>query len=122
MKKILLVLVVISGVVSCKVGTVRNNSNVVIVDEHSDNDGRPMFTVKLANGRVLEHMYAEEIAQGLLDGEWASDEDLTLTHSYTYEVLLEQDSLHIVDKARVVAVVGYNQIGVLDSIFIKDNE
>lgn len=122
MKKILLVLVVISGVVSCKVGTVRNNSNVVIVDEHSDNDGRPMFTVKLANGRVLEHMYAEEIAQGLLDGEWVSDEDLTLTHSYTYEVLLEQDSLHIVDKARVVAVVGYNQIGVLDSIFIKDNE
>lgn len=122
MKKILLVLVVISGVVSCKVGTVRNNSNIVIVDEHSDNDGRPMFTVKLANGRVLEHMYAEEIAQGLLDGEWASDEDLTLTHSYTYEVLLEQDSLHIVDKARVVAVVGYNQIGVLDSIFIKDNE
>ena len=122
MKKILLVLVVISGVVSCKVGTVRNNSNVVIVDEHSDNDGRPMFTVKLANGRVLEHMYAEEIAQGLLDGEWASDEDLTLTHSYSYEVLLEEDSLHIVDKSRVVAVVGYNQIGVLDSIFIKDNE
>jgi hypothetical protein len=122
MKKILLVLVVISGVVSCKVGTVRNNSNVVIVDEHSDNDGRPMFTVKLANGKVLKHMYAEEIAQGLLDGEWASDEDLTLTHSYSYEILLEQDSLHIIDKARVVAVVGYNQIGVLDSVFVKDNE
>jgi hypothetical protein len=122
MKKILLVLTVIIAAVSCKVGTVRNNSNVVIVDEHSDNDGRPMFTVKLTNGRVLEHMYAEEIAQGLLDGEWASDEDLTLTHSYSYEILLEQDSLHIVDKSRVVAVVGYNQIGVLDSIFIKDNE
>lgn len=122
MKKILLVLTVIIAAVSCKVGTVRNNSNVVIVDEHSDNDGRPMFTVKLTNGRVLEYMYAEEIAQGLLDGEWASDEDLTLTHSYSYEILLEQDSLHIVDKSRVVAVVGYNQIGVLDSIFIKDNE
>ena len=122
MKKILLVLVVIIGVISCKVENVSNNSNIVIVNEHSDNDGRPMFTVKLANGKVLKHMYAEEIAQGLLDGKWASDEDLRLTYSYSYEILLEHDSLHIKDKARVVAIVGYKQIGVLDSIFIKDNE
>ena len=121
MKKILLALLVISGVVSCKVGNVNDKPDAIIIEEEHDEE-RPMFTVKLATGRILEHMYAEEIAQGLLDGEWASDEDLTLTHSYSYEVLLEDDSLHVVDKARTVAVVGYKQIGVLDSIFIKDNE
>ena len=121
MKKILLALLVISGVVSCKVSNVNDKPEAIIIEEEHDEE-RPMFTVKLPNGKTLEHMYAEEIAQGLLDGEWASDEDLRLTHSYSYEVLLEADSLHVVDKARTVAVVGYKQIGVLDSIFIKDNE
>ena len=121
MKKILLVLVVISAVVSCKVQTIDKESDAVVITEESDEE-RPMFTVKLATGRVLEHVYAEEIAQGLLDGKWESDEDLTLTHSFSYEVYVEDDSLHILDKTRRVGVVGLNQIRVLDSIFIKDNE
>ena len=121
MKKILLVLVVISAVVSCKVGNVNDKPEAIIIEEEHDEE-RPMFTVKLPNGRVLEHMYAEEIAQGLLDGKWTNDETLALTHDYQYQVLLEQDSLHVTCVDRKVAVVGYNQIGVLDSIFIKDNE
>jgi hypothetical protein len=81
-----------------------------------------MFTVKLPNGKTLEHMYAEEIAQGLLDGKWIYDEAMTLVPESCYQVTLEQDSIHIVDRDRPVAVVSYKQIGILDSIFTKDNE
>jgi hypothetical protein len=107
---------------SCKVESVSNRPDAIIISEHSDNDGRPMFTVKLPNGTTLQHVYAEEIAQGLLDGQWKYDEDMTLVPMSCYQVTLEPDSLHINDRNRKVAIVSYKDIGVLDSIFIKDNE
>jgi hypothetical protein len=41
---------------------------------------------------------------------------------YHYHVTLEDDSIIISDHGRHVASVPYEQIGVLDSIFVTDNE
>lgn len=41
---------------------------------------------------------------------------------YYYHVTLEDDSIIISDHGRHVASVPYEQIGVLDSIFVTDNE
>jgi hypothetical protein len=41
---------------------------------------------------------------------------------YYYHVTLEDDSIIISDHGRHVASVPYEQIGVLDSIFVADNE
>lgn len=106
---------------SCKVNSTNKKPDAVIVYEES-NEGRPMFNVKLANGRVIEHMYAEEIAQGLLSGQWEYNESMVLVPEVSYQVTLEPDSIHIKDRNRMVAAVSYKQIGILDSIFIKDNE
>ncbi len=123
-KKLLtLVIVLTTLMLSCKVqGNNQNQPVATIISENADKEGRPMFTVKLPNGKTLEHMYAEEIAQGLLDGKWIYDEAMTLVPESCYQVTLEQDSIHIVDRDRPVAVVSYKQIGILDSIFTKDNE
>ena len=118
-----LVILVTTLMLSCKVQDNNQNKPVAtIVSENTDKEGRPMFTVKLPNGKTIEHMYAEEIAQGLLDGKWIYDEDMTLVPMSCYQVTLDQDSIHIKDRDRMVAVVSYKQIGILDSIFTKDNE
>jgi hypothetical protein len=41
---------------------------------------------------------------------------------YYYHVTLEDDSIIISEHGRHVASVPYDQIGVLDSIFVTDNE
>lgn len=41
-------------------------------------EGRQTYTVVLGD-TIVEHMYAEEIAQSLIDGEWAYNEDLKVT-------------------------------------------
>jgi hypothetical protein len=52
-------------------------SSVIIVPSDS-HDGRPTFTVYFSDGKALDYMYAEEIAQSLNTGKWEYDEDLTL--------------------------------------------
>jgi hypothetical protein len=119
----LLSIVVILFLSSCKINENKPTqvSDTVITIEESDDEGRPMFTVKLANGTVYEHFYAEEIAQGLLDGQWKNNQDLTITETSEYQLFLEDDSLMIYSFDRLVAAVPYHQTGVLDSIFITDN-
>jgi hypothetical protein len=108
---------------SCKVeNNINQKSNITIISENDSTDSRPMFTVKLANGTIHDHMFAEEIAQGLLNGKWTRNEDLTITETSEYQLFLEPDSLMIYSFQRKVAAVPYKQTGVLDSIFIKDNE
>ena len=60
MKKLLtLVIVLTTLMLSCKVqGNNQNQPVATIVSENADKEGRPMFTVKLPNGKTLEHMYA----------------------------------------------------------------
>ena len=50
-----------------------------VVDIHDTNDGRPLFNVVFPDGKVLERMYAEEIAGSLLQGKWSYNEDLKLS-------------------------------------------
>lgn len=42
-------------------------------------DGRPTFTVMFNDTTVLDAMYPEEIANGLLSGKWEYDEDIKLS-------------------------------------------
>jgi len=42
-------------------------------------EGRPIYCVHLADSTVLDSMYPEEIAHGLLTGNWEYDEMLKLT-------------------------------------------
>jgi len=41
-------------------------------------DGRPTYTVMFNDTTVLESMYPEEIANGLISGKWEYDEDLKI--------------------------------------------
>ena len=121
MKKLTILSVIMLSLFSCKVNNKLKNSDSIVITEESDEE-RPMFTVKLPNGTIHEHFYAEEIAQGLLDGKWKTNEDLTITETSEYQLFLEPDSLMIYSFGRLVAAVPYKQTGVLDSIFIKDNQ
>jgi hypothetical protein len=107
---------------SCKVENKINQDNDAIVIIEESDEERPMFTVKLPDGRVLEHFFAEEIAQGLIDGKWKNNEDLVITETSEYQLFLEPDSMMIYSFGRKVAAVPYHKTGVLDSIFIADNE
>lgn len=113
----------IIGYVSCVVvnKTTQDRPDAIIVYEGSDED-RPLFTVTLPSGKVLDMMYAEEIAQGLLDGKWEFNQDLAIAPLSQYQLTLEPDSLAIFNGNRLVAMVPYDQTGVLDSIFIADNQ
>lgn len=120
MKKLLLLSIVMLSLFSCNVET--EQSDNIIITEESDDDGRPTFNVKLPDGTVHEHFYAEEIAHSLITGTWQTDEDLRLAYASEYQVTLEPDSLYIYDWKRLVAAVPYSKTGVLDSVFMADNQ
>ena len=42
-------------------------------------DGRPTFNVVFPDGKVVESMYPEEIANGLSTGNWLYNEDYKIT-------------------------------------------
>ena len=126
MKKLLVIITVFS-LFSCKSSNVHTDDGTVIIKpvakkDYPSDETRQLYIVTLSNGRVYEYMYAEEIANGLITGEWKSDEDLKLAWDSEYQVILEPDSMMIWDGGRKVAAVSYQKTGVLDSIFIKDNE
>jgi len=53
-----------------------NDIKIVI----SDNvEGRQTYNVLFLDGTILESMYAEEIANGLITGKWDYNEDLTIS-------------------------------------------
>jgi hypothetical protein len=54
-------------------------SSIIIVPSDTT-DGRPTFTVYFSDGKALDYMYPEEIAQSLNTGKWDYDETLMLTH------------------------------------------
>ena len=41
-------------------------------------DGRPTYTVTFPDSTVLDSMYPEEIANGLITGKWNYNEDFTI--------------------------------------------
>jgi hypothetical protein len=114
---------IVFSVFSCKVeNKMTQESDVIIITEQSDDDGRPTFKVKLPDGTVHEYFYAEEIAHSLITGTWQTDQDLRLAYASEYQVILEPDSMMIYDWKRLVAAVPYSKTGVLDSVFIADNQ
>lgn len=42
--------------------------------------------------------------------------------AYEYQLTLEEEAIYIYDGDRLVASVPYEQTGILDSVFIADNE
>jgi hypothetical protein len=120
-KKLLLLSIIMLSLFSCKDSPVSEDSEIFVITEESDEE-RPMFTVILPGGRVLEHYYAEEIAMGLIDGKWETNQDLIITETSEYQLFLEDSTVSVYSFSRKVASVPYNKIGVLDSIFIEDNK
>ena len=85
MKKIILFAILAIVLASCNstkyVKPNTYSSTNIIIKPTGDNEGRPYYSVYMPNGIVHEYMYAEEIARGLLENNWAADEDLILTHA-----------------------------------------
>jgi len=85
MKKIILFAILAIVLASCNstkyVEPNTYSSTNIIIKPTGDNESRPYYSVYMPNGIVHEYMYAEEIARGLLENNWAADEDLILTHA-----------------------------------------
>lgn len=71
MRAILIAMAVL--VTSCQ-----KKSDGVLIRKSDMVEGRQTYTVVLGD-TIVEHMYAEEIAQSLIDGQWAYNEDLKVT-------------------------------------------
>ena len=104
--------------------TLKYPKGEVVIKQMSEvsEDGRPLYFVITDKGQMFDYLYAEEIANGLLTGNWNPDETLRLYPQYQYQLTLDPDSLVVSDFGRIVATIPYNQTGVLDSVFIADNE
>lgn len=50
----------------------------VVVHSGDSMNHRPLFHVYLNHRHLIEHMYAEEIAESLRTGNWAYNEDLRI--------------------------------------------
>lgn len=59
-----------------KKSTANDGRFVIVPNGNADN--RPTFTVILDDNRTMDHMYAEEIAQSMIDGQWKYNECLTI--------------------------------------------
>jgi hypothetical protein len=118
------VLVIMISVVlfSCSKPCKHTIPNSIVLVPTDTVEGRPVFTVIFEDEKTLELMYSEEIAHGLITGDWRPDEDLRIAPASEYQVILEPDSIMIYDWKRLVAAVPYKKAGVLDSVFMKDNE
>jgi len=122
MKQTLIMLLVVAAFASCKTSSTPGMKHTIVAEPKQYPDDRPMFTVTTENGTVLEHMYAEEIAQSLIQGNWERDEDLALSRVSEYQITLEQDSIVVMDQHRHVATLPWNKIGKLQRVFLEDNQ
>jgi len=70
----LLIAVVITTSQSCESG--KKPISVIYTDQV---DGRKIYSVIFADGKVMDGLYEEEIQYGIKSGEWVYDEDLVLS-------------------------------------------
>lgn len=86
MKKILILIVTTALLISCsskssgKRKAQRQVSNNIEIEFVDSVDGRPTYNVYFPDGRALDQMYPEEIAQGLIDGNWQYNEFWMITN------------------------------------------
>jgi hypothetical protein len=60
-------------------GHMNEHSFVIIPADSTDN--RPTFNILFKDGKVLESMYAEEIAVSLIENKWQYNEDFRIDTS-----------------------------------------
>jgi hypothetical protein len=70
----LLIAVVITTSLSCESG--KKHIAVVYTNQV---DGRKIYSVIFADGKVMDGLYNEEIQHGIKTGEWEYNEDLVLS-------------------------------------------
>lgn len=58
---------------------VSKKADVITLVFTDSTDGRPTFCVEFNDSTLIESMYPEEIANGLVTGKWTYNEMLTLT-------------------------------------------
>lgn len=59
-----------------KICNLMEDEEVLIIPERSQHEGRELFTVLLPSGEKMEHMYIEEILNGMKNDVYTYDEDL----------------------------------------------
>lgn len=53
-----------------------HDEEITIIPLNDDVDGRELYNVVFANGKVMERMYIEEIAEALRTNVWVYDETI----------------------------------------------
>jgi hypothetical protein len=59
-----------------KIVNLMEDEEVLIIPERSQHEGRELFTVVLPSGQKMEHMYIEEILNGMKNDIYTYDEDI----------------------------------------------
>jgi len=94
-------------------------NDVVITELRDDDEGRPIFNVKI-NNVLYEHFYAEEIANALITGEWKRNQDLVITESSEFQLFMEEDSVVIYDFGRKVGAIANGECNKLDDVLNQE--
>ena len=59
-----------------KISHLMEDEEILIIPERSQHEGRELFTVVFPSGEKKEHMYIEEILNGMKNDVYTYDEDL----------------------------------------------
>jgi hypothetical protein len=110
--KYLVAIMFVFALFSC---SLKEQSDVIVTELWDDDEGRPIFNVK-ANGVLYEHFYAEEVANGLITGQWKRNQDLVITESSEFQLFMEEDSIIIYDFGRKLGTIANGECNKLDNI------
>jgi len=93
-----------------------DGKSYVVVNSGVDDENRPLFNVMFANGYICKDFYAEEVANGLITGQWKRNQDLVITESSEFQLFMEEDSVVIYDFGRKLGTIANGECNKLDNI------
>ena len=74
--KYIMILTVLMLSCAASVQNTKQEQEIVIIPTDNYVDGRQTFNVRIEGKTAMEYMYAEEIANALITGNWVYNEDL----------------------------------------------
>jgi hypothetical protein len=97
-----------------------DGKSYVVVNSGVDDENRPLFNVMFANGFICKDFYAEEVANGLITGQWKRNQDLVITESSEFQLFMEEDSVVIYDFGRKLGTIANGECNKLDDILNQE--